>query len=290
MLDGREAGVRSLTDDEVKHFDEKGWVFLPGYLEAEYAADLRDRAKVYFDFDDANGTVGDDADEGIDVADIAMSLMHVSRRDEAFKRVSFNPQMARNIERLRPDAAGTRCYIDVIGAKLGAASGAGSGPTNYHQDFHAFPIHRALSVTCWIALDRVEPEMGSMRFVEGSDRDDYMTRQPYRRDLLDLDSVFAAYPWLTTTTTVTPPLSYEPGDATIHNSRIIHGAPGNSTGMARWNYAASYFPASSRYTGAEGFLTKGLGLRVGAELDHPEFPLVPNARATENTKADKVTR
>jgi hypothetical protein len=40
--------VRSLTDEEVATFHEKGWVFLPGYLDADYAGALAERCYEYF--------------------------------------------------------------------------------------------------------------------------------------------------------------------------------------------------------------------------------------------------
>ncbi len=270
-----EPQIRSLTDGEVSHFHEKGWVFLPGYLDAEYASLLREHAESYFGYDKATDTLSGHRDPGVNTSGIANDFMRVSNRDEAFKQVSFNPQTERNIQQLRPDGEGIRCLIDVAAVKFHAAIGEGCGPTNYHQDFHSFPLSQALSLTCWIALDGVTPEMGGMRFFEGSGRDDWMMTQPDTRDLDGLQSVFAAYPWLSETATVTPPITYQPGDATIHNSRIIHGAPGNSSDRPRWNYASTYVPASCRYTGSDGFLTNGLGLAVGGRLDHPNFPMLP---------------
>jgi hypothetical protein len=206
-----------------------------------------------------------------------MDFTNVSRQDDAFKKVSYHPQTARNILKLRPDPEGVRCYIDVAAAKMPESAGVYNGPTNFHQDFHAFPLDQALSVTCWIALETVTPDMGSMRFFEGTDRDDCLMTQPDSRDLIGTESVFERFPWLRQTSTVTPGVSYQPGDATIHNSRIIHGAPGNTSATARWNYASSYFPASGRYTGMSGHMTNDKGLVVGQPFDHPEFPLVPQA-------------
>lgn len=266
--------VRTLTDDEVAQFHDKGWVFLPGYLDPDYTAMLLDRAHGYFDYDVETAKVGDGLHSGVGAWDMAMDFSNVSRVDDDFKKVSYHPEMARNIGRLRPDEHGVRCYIDVAAAKLPESTGMHCGPTNFHQDFHAFPLNRALSVTCWIALDTVTPEMGSMRFFEGSDRDDCLMTQPDSRDIFGIDAVYERYPWLSATTSLAPPLTYQPGDATIHNSRIIHGAPGNTSTKARWNYAASYFPAGAAYTGMSGHLTNDKGLAVGQPLEHPDFPLV----------------
>jgi ectoine hydroxylase-related dioxygenase (phytanoyl-CoA dioxygenase family) len=81
-------------------------------------------------------------------------------------------------------------------------------------------------------------------------------------------------PWLRRLK-LSPPLDLGEGDATVHHTLTVHGAPENRTDRRRLSVAASYFDADALYTGAEFAYTDGLGLKVDAPLDHPRFPEIP---------------
>ena len=60
--------------------------------------------------------------------------------------------------------------------------------------------------------------------------------------------VLGQYPKLLDFYDLSPPLSYEPGDATVHSGFMVHGAPKNQSNETRWSYIMSYFPADVRFT------------------------------------------
>jgi ectoine hydroxylase-related dioxygenase (phytanoyl-CoA dioxygenase family) len=84
-------------------------------------------------------------------------------------------------------------------------------------------------------------------------------------DILD------SQPWLRRLE-LSPPIDLEAGDATVHHTLTVHGAPEKQTATRRLSVAASYFDADALYTGAEFAYTDDLGLKVDAPLEHPRFP------------------
>ena len=80
---------------------------------------------------------------------------------------------------------------------------------------------------------------------------------------------------------LSPPLTMEPGDCTVHHWMCLHGASENSLGRPRWNYTVVYFPADAPYTGAAQTywpfideLRDAGEVTPGKPLDHDRLPLV----------------
>lgn len=121
----------------------------------------------------------------------------------------------------------------------------------------------------WIALDEVTPDMGSMRFYSGSHRLGPLGRVwPEGKKLLDV------YPDIPKELTLSPELYLMPGDATMHHSLCIHGAPANSTDRPRWAYILQLFPADAVFTETVLPFVARLGLQTDKPFDYPRFPQV----------------
>ena len=96
-------------------------------------------------------------------------------------------------------------------------------------------------VTVWLALDPTWPENGCLRVIPGSHLGNAQRR--YREDpsepifnkkLETVDESQAAY------------LELGPGEASLHDGRIIHGAAANTSGYRRAGYTMRYLPADVR--------------------------------------------
>ena len=83
-----------------------------------------------------------------------------------------------------------------------------------------------------------------------------------------------AYPGLAEQCGVSPPITLEPGDATMHDALTPHSAGPNLTDDIRWGLAMTYFPSEALYTGAPHRSFDGLGLTINGPFDHPSFPIV----------------
>jgi ectoine hydroxylase-related dioxygenase (phytanoyl-CoA dioxygenase family) len=169
---------------------------------------------------------------------------------------------------LTDDEIPTRYLDDLIWCK-----DPGAGRTGYHQDSCVEGADRIGRVNFWVALNEITPDMGSVRYCSRSHRagpfgwyhgDD----DPDPGD--ERDPLFTAYPKLRDLYELSPPLHYQPGDATVHQGWTIHGGPGNDSDRPRWAYIAEYTPNDVRYRDAK----YGDGERHPLLRDDGTYPVV----------------
>lgn len=92
-------------------------------------------------------------------------------------------------------------------------------------------------VTVWLAIDRSNRENGCMRVIPGTHRNGFSEYQPvdgakhtFQREIADgVDEAQAVY------------FELEPGEASLHDSRIMHGAQANTSPHRRCGYTMRYF-------------------------------------------------
>ena len=96
-------------------------------------------------------------------------------------------------------------------------------------------------VTVWLALDPTWSENGCLRVIPGSHRGSGERRYrvdhskaSFEKELEHVDESRAVY------------LELGPGEASLHDGRIIHGAAPNSSGYRRAGYTMRYLPADVR--------------------------------------------
>jgi hypothetical protein len=262
-----EVRVRDVTDDEVAYFWENGWARLPALIDPALAAELLARAKARM------GERGDAHERrpGIDL--LTAALWHdyhdIAREDGLYWALATHPTMGRNASRLLGRDMSIRLITETLGVKLPATWSKASAKTEWHQDAPNLPVERTTMVT-WIALDEITPEMGSMRFYEGSHKLGSMGKA-------DMDGRSAALPDVWPRIRQCPlsePLQLAAGDATVHQSLVVHGAPQNTTDRARWTYVIAYYPGDARYNGLPNHALDGCGFAPLQVIDHPRFPVV----------------
>lgn len=125
----------------------------------------------------------------------------------------------------------------------------GGGPTPWHQDQFYWPLDTPHTVTLWMPLVPVTPEMGPMEFASGSQRlgnlGDFAigdeSQREFARIVAERDLPVRGCE------------SFAPGDATFHAGWTLHRAPGNESDRMREVMTVIYFAD---------------GARVGP-LDHP---------------------
>lgn len=146
--------------------------------------------------------------------------------------------------------------------------------TPFHQDGHYWPIRPLATCTVWLALDRSDRENGCLQVVPGSHRDkeliahdhddaeDLVLSQRAQANAFDEAAAVA--------------LELEPGEMSLHDVYIVHGADANRSPRRRAGVALRYMPATSVFerdlTPADGksgipvsFATRPLWLVRGAD-------------------------
>lgn len=106
----------------------------------------------------------------------------------------------------------------------------------HHQDAPELGSDQVGEVQFWIALDEVTPEMGAMRFLDGSHREGILG-VPFSDEAGlawgELPDLLDRFPKLTDLYELSPALHYQPGDANVHHPQMVHGAPPNTTDRRR---------------------------------------------------------
>lgn len=107
-------------------------------------------------------------------------------------------------------------------------------------------------VTVWLALDRSNRENGCMRVLPGTHRNGFSeyesidaTTNTFDTQVKNVDEAGAVY------------FELEPGQCSLHDSRIVHGAAANTSPYRRCGYTMRYFSTN---------------IKVLADTDHTGAP------------------
>jgi hypothetical protein len=247
--------IRAVTDAEVTHLREHGWAKLGGLITPELAGRLLARAKLHM------GAGGDQhaARHGTDTGNVYWNDRHnVAEDDEAFAAVCLGPQMGANAQRLMRRNVGVLQTANMLAVKIGMRQDSACvsrQPTILHQDALDLPIDRNGYVSFWIALDHITRDMGGMRFVDRSQS----------LGILGLVDLYATYPELKEMT-LTEPVEFAPGDATVHTMYTIHGTDANESARPRWALIVAYIPEDAMYTGGFAWSRATLAKRAAVQL------------------------
>jgi ectoine hydroxylase-related dioxygenase (phytanoyl-CoA dioxygenase family) len=220
------AGARKVTDDESEFYERNGWVKLDGFVDPELAAEMLRVGQAKIDEARTTQNIWNTA------WNFARDGVEPFRSLVLSETMGLNARKLINRQRLTDREIPIRFNSDLIACKLDDAVA-----THRHHDGYNRCSDRSGPLTFWIALDEVTPEMGAMQFLSGSHREGPLGVVEQDEDLVE------DYPKLLDLYELSPPLHYQPGDATAHHTWTIHGAPRNTTGRPRWSYLFGYQPA-----------------------------------------------
>ena len=117
--------------------------------------------------------------------------------------------------------------------------------TPWHQDGHYWPIRPLATCTVWVALDRSDISNGCLRVIPGSHADKKLHAHLHedRTDLVlnqrMVDGTFDEAEAVS--------LELDPGQMSMHDVYMIHGAAANRSPRRRTGVALRYMPASSLF-------------------------------------------
>jgi hypothetical protein len=233
---------RSVTSQEVAHYQEHGWVKLDGFVPKDRVADLLALAK---------DKMGDRGDRNLPPESFSYfnPLTMRGLNDPVLRPVIDQcGRGARHLMNRRADV-GIRYFTDNFAAKLPSRTKqdgkGGAGISDWHQDYAASGSDRSGGMVFWIAMEDFGPEKGTMEFLSGSHRHGAMGHYATYGD----GNLLSAYPELPELYRTSGNLTYAAGDVTVHHNLTVHSAGENVTSDPRWTYVVIVNPADACWTG-----------------------------------------
>lgn len=114
----------------------------------------------------------------------------------------------------------------------------GGGITPWHQDQHYWPLATNDTITMWMPLVDVTPEMGTMHFASGSHCNGYLGDLPISDESETKFEQFIKDHGYARVAGA----AMAAGDATFHFGWTLHGAPGNSSTRTREVMTIIWYP------------------------------------------------
>jgi ectoine hydroxylase-related dioxygenase (phytanoyl-CoA dioxygenase family) len=132
---------------------------------------------------------------------------------------------------------------DVIlwGCQVFCKPGGDGLETPFHQDGHYWPIRPLATCTAWIALDASEKKNGCLRVVPRSHEGKKLF--PHLRE--DREDLVLTNRIESFDESTAVDIELEPGQMSLHDIYMIHGATVNHSPMRRAGVAIRYMPGSS---------------------------------------------
>jgi hypothetical protein len=271
---------RDVTDDEVAHLREHGWVQLKQFVDPGQLQAMLDLAREQ---------MGDDGDSNPMSRYIEAAVAEGGEGIQYFNASPTNglhspvirpviEHVGRTAQRLlgRRNPDGTpldiRYYQDMFAPKLPSATASrhgGNGATSFHQDFITFAVDRTGGMTFWFPLEAYGPEAGTMSFVSGSHRMGVMGDYTTYGD----GDALGAFPELGERE-MCDPIDYELGDITVHTHLTIHGAGANRMVKPRRAWIMITQPADICWNGAPCPNFDHSDMKPWQPMDGERFPVI----------------
>lgn len=258
----------ALTDAEIEHYHEQGFVVLENVLDEQELSDLR------ASYDEANALVLsakqhtsslDPNYERVFVQKVNLWTVH-----EGIKRHVLSPKLGSIARRL----TGTpmRVWHDHALTKMPGDSRA----TAWHQDLPYWPMTETGAMSCWMALEDVDERNGCMQFIPGSHRFGRFRGVDFNAD----EDLFKLLPDKSAHDLTPFVARLRAGSCTFHDALTFHYASPNTTDRPRRAMVTAYMPDGTTFNGNRHVVTEDLGLEAGQRLDGPKFPLVGSPQIT----------
>ncbi len=139
--------------------------------------------------------------------------------------------------------------------------------TPWHQDGHYWPIRPLANCTVWVALEESKVENGCLRVIPGSHRPRALYDHLHEdRSDLTLNQRMAPG---TFDEAAAVDVELEPGQMSLHDVYMIHGARANTSTKRRTGVALRYMPATSLFDRA----LKPVHGKSGLSVDFANRPL-----------------
>jgi hypothetical protein len=154
----------------------------------------------------------------------------------------YHPPLAGNVyERRAADVAAQLCGPDMeldYDQLVAKPPGHADAVFHWHQDLAYWPVTPdTRTASFWLALDVTDLDNGCVQFVSGSHAEPRL--RPHEPLLGDRDRSHTLVATLRDGDRPVPG-RLQPGDATVHHERTLHGSGGNTSGRWRRGYVVAF--------------------------------------------------
>lgn len=222
-----------LSDLEVRSYHEQGYVIPQYRLESDFLQSLQVALN---DLIRNNPGVRPEKLVSAHIEGKNDEGVQGSRR---FLELAMHPPIVDRVAQLLgPDVILWGCHVFCKPAEEGFE-------TPWHQDGHYWPIRPLATCTVWVALEPSLASNGCLRVIPGSHRDHALHPHLHEdRDDLTLNQRMAEG---TFDEAQAVDLELEPGQMSMHDVYMIHGAKANRSGQRRTGVALRFMPGSSLF-------------------------------------------
>ena len=220
--------IPTITQEEIRFFQENGHIVIRNLLPKDevtlYREAIIEAVKRF-------NTETRPFEERDTYAKAFLQTMNLWLRDNLIKQFVFAKRFASVAVQLM-QVRGVRLYHDQALFKEPHAS-----HTPWHQDQYYWPLSTTNTITMWMALNDVDPEMGPMTFASGSHRSGVLSTVGISDESeTSFGQIIKEHNF---------PLSrtghLSAGDATFHAGWTLHGAPPNYSDKLRAAMTIIYF-------------------------------------------------
>lgn len=225
---------RSLTEEQVTHFRQRGYVRIGKLLEEEQLQELRKEYDRVFaearESQKLRNLAATEADTGDDNGQEMLQIMQMCERSIIFRRLCFDERILDIVE----DLIGPNIQLFHDQALFKPAHCG--GPIFWHQDNAYWRCSPANLVSCWLTLDDVDVSNGAMHVIPGSHTE---ALGHERGDVLldsgdQIDQSRAVV------------VDLPAGGAMIHHCQTAHFTPPNTTERQRRAFAIHFMTPGTR--------------------------------------------
>ena len=159
---------------------------------------------------------------------------------QKFLELAMHPPIVDLVEQLiGPDIILWGCHVFCKPASEGFE-------TPWHQDGHYWPIRPLATCTVWVALEPSTIDNGCLRVIPGSHRDKALHEHLHEdRNDLTLNQRMADG---TFDESQAVDLELQPGEMSMHDVYMIHGAKANTSTQRRTGVALRFMPGTSLFS------------------------------------------
>lgn len=224
-----------LTAEQISQFQRDGHILLRGVVAKNEIAAFR---PVILEARDRHGEEATPLAQRDTYGKAFLKGMNLWPKDEGVKQFVWSPRFAKiAADLLGVDAV--RVYHDQALLKE-----AGGGLTPWHQDQHYWPLATDDTITMWMPLTDVTPDMGTMYFASGSHCNGYLGDLPISDETeAKFEQFIKKRGYMKA-----PGAAMAAGDATFHYGWTLHGAPGNSSLRTREVMTVIWYPDGTHVT------------------------------------------